>query len=65
LGHFSFLPTTFTLFLPPLPPYPNPSHFQAEPVLPLSLLLKRRHKHIKKDIAFLLAEIRTAIQRDS
>jgi hypothetical protein len=27
--------------------------------------LKRRHKHNKKDKAFLLVEIRTAIQRDS
>jgi hypothetical protein len=28
-------------------------------------LLKRRHKHNKKDKAFLLVELRTAIQRDS
>jgi hypothetical protein len=28
-------------------------------------LLKRTHKHNKKDIVFLLVEIRTAIQRDS
>jgi hypothetical protein len=53
LGHFS-----------PLPPVPTPStqpphHFQPEPVLPLSLiLLKRRHKHSKKDKAFLLFELR-------
>jgi hypothetical protein len=33
----------------------NPLHFQAEPVLPLSLiLLKRKHKHNKKDKQFLL-----------
>jgi hypothetical protein len=51
LGHFS----------PPFPP-----RFQAEPVLPLSLiLLKRRHKHNKKDKAFLLVEVRITIQRDS
>jgi hypothetical protein len=44
----------------------NPPHIQAEPVLPLSLiLLKRRHKHNKKDKAFLLVELRIAIQRDS
>jgi hypothetical protein len=28
-------------------------------------LLKRRHKHDKKDKVFLLVEIRIAIQRDS
>jgi hypothetical protein len=29
---------------------PSPPHFQAEPVLPLSLiLLKKRHKHNKED----------------
>jgi hypothetical protein len=45
---------------------PTPPCFQAEPVLPLSLiLLKRRHKHNKKDKAFLLVELRIAIQRDS
>jgi hypothetical protein len=27
-------------------------------------LLKKRHKHNKEDIAFLLVELRTAIQRD-
>jgi hypothetical protein len=51
------------------PPSPSPtqtSHFQAEPVLPLSLiLLKRRLKHNKEGKAFLLLELRTAIQRDS
>jgi hypothetical protein len=59
LGHFSSYP--------PLPPsFPTPPLFQAEPVLPLSLiLLKRRHKHNKKDKMFLLVEIRIAIQRDS
>jgi hypothetical protein len=53
---------------PPDPPQsaPHPPGFQAEPVLPLSLiLLKRRHKHKKKDKAFLLVELRVAIQRDS
>jgi hypothetical protein len=36
-------------FSPCLPPRPSPPpHFQAEPVLPLALiLLKRRHKHNK------------------
>jgi hypothetical protein len=36
------------------PPFPSfPPHFQAELVLPLSLiLLKRRHKHSKKDSVF-------------
>jgi hypothetical protein len=49
----------------PLPLSPPP-YFQAEPVLPSSpILLKRRHKHNKKDTAFLLVEIRIAIQKDS
>jgi hypothetical protein len=48
----------------PLPPYPP--HFQAEPVLPLSLILSKRiHKHNKEDKEFLLTEIRMPIQRDS
>jgi hypothetical protein len=54
--------------LSPRPPpfLPLPPHFQAEPVLLLSLiLLKRRHKNKKKDKAFLLVELRIAIQRDS
>jgi hypothetical protein len=51
--------------LPPLSP-PHPPRFQAETVLPLSLiLLKKRHKHNKKDIVFLLVELRIAIQKDS
>jgi hypothetical protein len=59
LGHFSPLLPSLTLS----PPSP---HFQAEPVLPLSLILwKRRHKHNKEDKAFLLVELRIAIQRDS
>jgi hypothetical protein len=46
LGHFSPLPPSPT-FSPLLP------HFQAEPVLPLSIiLLKRRHKHNKEDSIF-------------
>jgi hypothetical protein len=53
LGHFSPSPL-------------SPHHFQAEPVLLLSLILfKRRHKHNKKDKAFLVLELRVAIQRDS
>jgi hypothetical protein len=50
----------------PTPSHPTSPGFQAEPILPLTLiLLKRRHKHNKKDKAFLLVEIRIAIQRDS
>jgi hypothetical protein len=55
----------------PPTPYPillslKPPHFQAEPVLSLSLvLLKREHSKNKKDKAFLLVEIRIAIQRGS
>jgi hypothetical protein len=60
LGHF--FPCPLPLPSDPLPP----THVQAEPILLLSLiLLKRRNKHNKKDIAFLLVEIRTAIQGDS
>jgi hypothetical protein len=61
--------TLFGSFLPRpplLPSLPIPPRFQAESVLPLSLiLLKRRHKHNKKDKVFLLIELRVAIQRDS
>jgi hypothetical protein len=60
LDHFSLL-----LPYPTLSPI-SPHHFQAEPVLSLTLiLLKRRHKHNKEDKAFLLAELRIAIQKDS
>jgi hypothetical protein len=54
-------------FLPLLPsPIISPPHFLTEPVLPLSLiLLKRKHKNNKEDKAFLLVEIRIAIQGDS
>jgi hypothetical protein len=46
LGHFSTLP-------PSSPFSPFPPQFQADPVLPLSLiLLKKRHKHNKEDKAF-------------
>jgi hypothetical protein len=59
LGHFSLCPQ-------PPPSLSLPSPFQAEHVLPLYLiLLKRRHKHNKEDKAFLLIELRIAIQRDS
>jgi hypothetical protein len=52
LGHFSLLLPSSTI--PPSFP-----HFQAEPVLPLPLiLLKRRYKHNKEDKAFLLVELR-------
>jgi hypothetical protein len=58
LGHLSTLPPS-----PPFPP--PPTQFQAGPILPLSLiLLKKRHKHNKEDRAFLLVELRIAIQRD-
>jgi hypothetical protein len=57
---YSHVHTLFRSFLPP----PSP-HFQAEPVLPLSLiLLKKWLKHTKEDKAFLLVEIRIATQRD-
>jgi hypothetical protein len=56
LGHFSPLPS---------PPF-SPPHFQAEPLLPSSLILLREDKsNNKKDIVLLLVEIRIAIQRDS
>jgi hypothetical protein len=48
---------------PSSPSFPLPPHFQAEPVLPLSLiLLKRRNKHNKEYKVFLLVELRIAIQ---
>jgi archaellum biogenesis protein FlaJ (TadC family) len=48
--------------------YPTPflPQFQAGPVLPLSLiLLKKRDKLNKEDKAFLLVELRIAIQKYS
>jgi hypothetical protein len=67
---YSHVCTLFGSFLPLCPPLlpspPTPPLFQAESVLLLCLiLLKRRHKHNRKDIEFLLVEIRIAIQRDS
>jgi hypothetical protein len=67
---YSHVHRLFGSFLLPIPSThllpPKARGFQAEPVLPLSLiLLKRRHKHNKKDKDFLLVELRTAIQRDS
>jgi hypothetical protein len=56
---------------PPCPPFPiffppPPPQFQAGPGLPLSLiLLKKRHKPDKEDKAFLLVELRLAIQKYS
>jgi hypothetical protein len=52
---------------PLLPPSsPLPPQFQAGPVLPLSLvLLKKRDKPNKEDKAFLLGELRIAIQKYS
>jgi hypothetical protein len=59
LGHFSTLLLSFALF-------PQPPQFQASPVLFLSLiLLKKRHKHNKEYKAFLIDELRIAIQGDS
>jgi hypothetical protein len=61
--------TLFGSFLhhaPPAPRAPAPPQFQAGPILPLWLiLLKKRHKHNKKDKVFLLLELRIAIQKDS
>jgi hypothetical protein len=58
----------FGSFLP-LVPFPcplPPPQFQAGPVLPLSLiLLMKRHKPNKEDKAFLLVELRIAIQKYS
>jgi hypothetical protein len=68
---YSHVHTLLGSFLPPaLRPHPlsssPPPRFQAEHVLLLPLiLLKRRHKHSKKDKVVLLVELRTAIQRDS
>jgi hypothetical protein len=67
---YSHVHTLFASFLPPAPLLPTspatPLCIQAEPVLHLSLiLLKRRHKHNKKDKVVLLVELRIAIQRDS
>jgi hypothetical protein len=57
----SFLPSA-----PYSPLSPLPRHFQAEPVLSLSLiLLKKRHKPNKEDKVFLLVELRIAIQKYS
>jgi hypothetical protein len=50
-----------------IPPSPSfPPQFQAGPVLPLSLvLLKKRGKYNNEGKVFLLAELRTAIQKYS
>jgi hypothetical protein len=64
---YSHVHTLFGPFLLMAPCFlsPTPS-FQAEPVLPsFPNLLKRRHEHNKKGKAFLLVELRIAIQRDS
>jgi hypothetical protein len=66
---YSYVHTMIGPFLPPVPAPPSSSNllrFQAQPVLPLPLiLLKRRHKHNKEDKVFLIVELRIAIQRDS
>jgi hypothetical protein len=62
---YSRVHTLLGSFLHPSPPHPSPAQFQAGPVLPLSLiLLKKRQKHNKENKAFLLVELRIAIQRD-
>jgi hypothetical protein len=59
LGHFPSCP-------PPQPSSPSLLHIQAEPVLPLSLiLLKRTHKHNKEDKEFLVVKLKRAIQKYS
>jgi hypothetical protein len=65
LGPFSPLPHSSSLF-------PCPRQFQAGPVLPLSLILLKKTQIIKKiintnkeDKAFLLFELRIAIQKYS
>jgi hypothetical protein len=59
LGHFSTHPLPSPLLLFPL-------QFQAGPVLPLSIiLLKKGDKLNKEDEAFLLVELRIAIQKYS
>jgi hypothetical protein len=67
---YSHLRTLLGSFLPPpklfhhLPNYPP--HFQAETVLPLSLiLLKRRYKYNKEDKVFLIVKLRIAIPKYS
>jgi hypothetical protein len=57
---------SFFLLAPSPTLSPSPLHFQADPVLSLSLiLLKKRHKHNKEDKAILLVELRIAIQKYS
>jgi hypothetical protein len=64
-GSFSPLPSTSSLSPLP-PPSPLTPCFQAETVLPLSLILLRESINSnKKDKAFLLVEIRIGIQGDS
>jgi hypothetical protein len=68
---FKFLLCAYIVWVispPCLPPHfpSSPPQFQAGPVLPLWLiLLKKRPRHNKKDKAFLLVELRIAIQKDS
>jgi hypothetical protein len=53
-SHVHTLLGNFSILLPLPPPFPlSPPQFQAGPVLPLWLiLLKKRHKHNKKDKVF-------------
>jgi hypothetical protein len=66
---FTYAYIVWAISPPSPPPHPSPPHTPCLPgrtVLPLSLfLLKRKHKDNKEDKAFLLVEIRIAIQRDS
>jgi hypothetical protein len=62
LGHFS--PLHAAPSLSPTPSLsPPPPHYQAETILPLSLiLLKREYSNNRKEQGVLLVEIRIAIQ---
>jgi hypothetical protein len=66
---YSHLHTLFGSFLHPAPLPHSASllpQFHADPVLPLSLILLNKWlKHNKEEKAFLLVELRIAIQRDS
>jgi hypothetical protein len=65
---YSHVHTLFGSFFHPAFPHPfppAPRQFQAGPVLPLSLILLKKRHMIKIDKAFLLVELRIAIQKDS
>jgi hypothetical protein len=66
---FTYACSVWVIIPPARLPYPLPfslAHFQAGPVLSLSvILLKKRHKPNKEDKAFLLVELRIAILKYS